>query len=115
MFDSSLKLEPNKAVAAVNATYGLAVLQLAHLDNDRQLYHQAVERLLTALEKEPKNPDTHYNLACAYALLRQTEAAVRHLRLCLELDSKQNFRLRASHDPDLVLLRDNPKYAKLFE
>lgn len=63
-------------------------------------------------------PGTWYNLACAYALLGDTERALDLLEVEIELNhgteaSRDRQRAWAAEDPDLASLRDEPRFQQL--
>jgi tetratricopeptide (TPR) repeat protein len=99
----------------VCAHWGIALVESAKLTHDYQKLREAVERLGTALEGDPKNLEARYNLVCAYALLNEPAKALRHLRICLENDdAKRTYYNTAAHDPDLDSLRSTPEYDGIF-
>jgi tetratricopeptide (TPR) repeat protein len=115
-FEGATKVESEAKTARTYNVWGLALLRLAKLSRNRMLIHQAIERLLTALEKDPNLPDTHYNLACAYAVGGQPQQAMQHLRVCLQHDDPQHtFRAAASSDPDLGSLWTAPEFREMVE
>ena len=59
--------------------------------------------LAIALERRPEDPGTHYDLACAQALVGHPEDALDHLRRALELRSE--WADHAGEDEDLLSLR----------
>ena len=78
-------------------------------------YREALERLQTALEKDVRNQTVRYNLVCAYALLGQTEPALRHLQTCPDNDdAKRTYFNAALQDPDLDSLRATPEFNAIF-
>jgi tetratricopeptide (TPR) repeat protein len=60
----------------------------------------------------PKDPTAHYNLACRYALLRQSDEALRTLRRAVELGYR-DFRYMRK-DRDLESIRKDPRYRQLL-
>ena len=98
----------------VLAMWGVALLQLGKLDGERLTIRSSIERLLTSVELDPENPETRYNLACAYAILDQFENAMRHLRVCLEHDPKGTYREAARVDPDLHLMARLPEFNQIL-
>lgn len=113
-FESATKLSTEAKTARVYGLWGVALLEIGKADNDRMLMRQAVERLQTALDMDAANAEIRYNLACAYALLDQPEAGMRHLKLCLEHDPDRTYYQAASKDPDLANLRNTPEYNQIF-
>lgn len=101
--------------AEVYALWGAAFVQLGKLTNDPMLLRQGIERLLTGLETgDGKDAQTNYNLACAYALLGQTDAGLRHLHACLANDPQRVFYKIAASDQDLNGLRSTPEFNRIF-
>jgi len=113
-FDSATKVETEAKSARIYGLWGVALLELGKADNDRMLMRQATERMQTALDLEPANGEIRYNLACAYALLNQPEAGMRHLKICLENDPEHTYYNSAAKDPDLFNLRRTAEYNQLF-
>ena len=72
----------------------------------------------TLLDAIRPGPGTWYNLACAHALLGDTERALDLLEIELELNhgteaSRDRQRAWAAADPDLANLRGNPRFQRL--
>jgi predicted Zn-dependent protease len=65
---------------------------------------QALDLLLPAAEKFPKNPTIPYNLACYCAQLGNLEEARRWLYLSFEIGDALELKLAAVCDPDLAPL-----------
>jgi tetratricopeptide (TPR) repeat protein len=99
----------------VCAHWGIALVESGKLTHNYQKLREAIERLGTALEGDPKNLEARYSLVCAYALLDEPGKAMRHLQICLENDnSKQTYYNLAAHDPDLDSLRSTAEYNASF-
>jgi len=99
----------------VCAHWGIALVESAKLTHNYQELREAIERLGTALEGDPKNLEARYNLVCAYALLDEPGKAMRHLQICLENDDpKRTYYNTAAHDPDLASLHSTPEYNEIF-
>ena len=99
----------------VCAHWGIALVESAKLTHDYQKLREAIERLETALEADPKNLEARYNLVCAYGLLDQPAKAMRHLQICLDNDDpKRTYYNTAAHDPDLDSLRSTPEFNEIF-
>jgi len=113
-FESATKVESEAKSARIYGLWGVALLELGKADNDRMLMRQATERMQTALEMDATNVEIRYNLACAYALLNQPEAGMRHLKMCLENDPDHVYYNAAAKDPDLFNLRHMAEYNQLF-
>lgn len=67
---------------------------------------------LRLVELRPQDPRVHYNLACRYALLHQSDAALRTLRRALELGYR-DFRY-IEQDSDWDQLRRDPRFQRLI-
>lgn len=65
------------------------------------------------IELRPNDPIVHYNLACSYAMLGQTESAVRALRKAIELGYRDFRYMR--EDRDLDNIRHDPQFKKLLK
>ncbi|MCS7049849.1 MAG: hypothetical protein NZ483_11235, partial [Verrucomicrobiae bacterium] len=94
--------------------WGIALLRIGQMQRDSQMVRRAIERFQTALDKDHDRLDVRYNLACAYAALRQPEAAMRHARVCLERDESGLFRSHILEDPDFDSIRDTAPYREVF-
>ena len=68
-----------------------------------------MDRKLVRLQ--PDNETAHYNLACSLALTRQKAAALRSLKVAIELGYR-DFEWM-SHDPDLQGLKRNPAFSAM--
>ncbi len=73
----------------------------------------AVEDFEKAVEISPKNADLHFNMACVYSLLEQTEKSFHHLEQSVALGLK-NKELIHGHDA-LAYLRIQPAFEKFVE
>lgn len=60
----------------------------------------------------PDDPVAHYNLACSFALLKRSDAAVAALRKAIELGYRDFHFLR--HDKDLESIRKDPRFRQLL-
>ena len=114
-FESTTNVEAVATSPQVCAHWGIALVESGKLAHDYQLLRQAIERLGTALEGDPKNLEARYNMVCAYALLDDPVSAMRHLQICLENDdSNHTYYNTAAHDPDLDSLRSTRQYNEVF-
>ncbi len=71
-------------------------------------YEGAIEEFLKALEINPNDIPTHFNLACAYSLTEQKEQAFHHLDRAVALGFK-DFEKIDTHDA-LAYLRIQPEF-----
>ena len=85
--------------------------QLGHLYTQvgRNRDGLAVDRRLVTLR--PRDPIAHYNLACSYALLKQTSRAFAVLKKAVRLGYRDLDHMQ--QDPDLENLREDPRWNDL--
>ena len=96
--------------------WGMTLSELRKSTHDPAFTRQAIEKLSAAVELEPANLITAYNLACQYALNNQMEEAIRILSRCLNDRSQGTyFRRLAADDPDFTALRQTTAYAQLIK
>jgi len=69
-----------------------------------------IDRRLVQLR--PRDPLAHYNLACSYALLKQSDQALRILRKAVELGYRDFRYMREDHDLDSI--RHDPRFRQLL-
>lgn len=67
---------------------------------------------LRLVQLRPRDFLAHYNLACSFSLLRQTEPALAALRRAIELGYRDYRYL--SQDRDLENIRHDPRYRQLL-
>lgn len=86
--------------------------QLGHLYTraGRHRHGLAVDRRLAVLR--PRDPTVHYNLACSYALLKQTGRAFAALKKAIKLGYRDVEHMQ--QDPDLENLRHGPQWNDLI-
>ena len=74
--------------------------------------HKKAKELLTkSLGKYEDNAGVLYNLACANALLGETDEALEHLKAALE--GHADYAEAARDDPDFESIRNDPRFAEL--
>jgi len=73
---------------------------------------EAKRVLLNAIDRYEDTSTLYYNLACAEALLGETDAALEHIRLAL--DGDPSLAAYLPEDADLASLRDDPRFAELL-
>ncbi len=122
---------PNKQAIKVDYTYGAACNNedrsrtftyaslKAHLENQRALrhhqkqrYREAAEGFEKAVELDPSFDTAVINLACAQALLGNTEQALATLKPLLEKDPVRMY-FKILMDDDLKSLRSHPSVTSL--
>ncbi len=89
-----------------DSLYDRGVIELNRGD-----YVAAQEMFERALKREPEAAHIFYGLAATRSRLGSIETALQALQKALELQPK--LRLRAQHDQDLVLLRNDPEFERL--
>ncbi|MDX5391331.1 MAG: hypothetical protein LPK16_13350 [Rhodobacterales bacterium] len=62
---------------------------------------------------DPDDPSIDYNIACAMALLGETDAALDTLDACLPRVDPVTFSVWVEQDTDLDALRDFPRFQRL--
>jgi tetratricopeptide (TPR) repeat protein len=89
-----------------DSLYDRGVIEL-----NRGEFVAAQELFERALKREPEAAHVHYGLAAARARLGAVETAMEALQRALNL--QPNLRVRAQHDQDLTVLRNDPDYERL--
>ncbi len=86
--------------------------QMANLLTLKGRYRDGLQVDQRLVRLRPEDPLAYYNLACSYALLKRTDAALKTLRKAIELGYR-DFRFMRE-DRDLDCLRDDPRYRQLI-
>ncbi len=96
-----------------NPNYLDCLLYLGSAYTAQGMYEKGlhIDRKLCSLR--PQDPLVHYNLACSYALLKNTDAAFNALERAIVLGYKDIYHLEK--DRDLACLREDDRYIKLVE
>ncbi|HEV2915417.1 MAG TPA: tetratricopeptide repeat protein [Pyrinomonadaceae bacterium] len=89
-----------------DSLYDRGVIEL-----NRGEYVAAQEMFERALKREPDAAHIHYGLAATRARLGAIESALESLGRALDL--QPNLRVRAQHDQDLTVLRNDPDFERL--
>jgi tetratricopeptide (TPR) repeat protein len=89
-----------------DSLYDRGVIEL-----NRGEYVAAQEMFERALKREPQAAHIYYGLAATRSRLGSIDTALEALQRALEL--QPNLRLRAQHDQDLTLLRNDPEFERL--
>jgi hypothetical protein len=89
-----------------DSLYDRGVIEL-----NRGEYVAAQEMFERALKREPEAAHIHYGLAATRSRLGSVETALESLQRALAL--QPNLRVRAQHDQDLTLLRNDPEFDRL--
>ena len=90
-----------------DSLYDRGVIEL-----NRGEYVAAQELFERALKREPDAAHIHYGLAATRARLGAIDTALESLRRALDLQPK--LRIRAQHDHDLAVLRNDPEFEQLI-
>jgi hypothetical protein len=78
---------------------------------DRGEFGEAKERLEPLVEANPRAAGPLFNLACAEALLGETDAALSHLARAVEI--VPGFAEEARNDEDFASVRGHPRFAEI--
>lgn len=89
-----------------DSLYDRGVIEL-----NRGEYVAAQEMFERALKREPEAAHIHYGLAATRARLGAIDSALESLGRALDL--QPNLRVRAQHDQDLTVLRNDPDFERL--
>jgi hypothetical protein len=89
-----------------DSLYDRGVIEL-----NRGEYVAAQEMFERALKREPEAAHIHYGLAATRSRLGSIQTALESLQRALEL--QPTLRLRAQHDQDLTVLRNDPDFERL--
>jgi tetratricopeptide (TPR) repeat protein len=81
------------------------------IELNRGEYVAAQEMFERALRREPEAAHIHYGLAATRARLGSVDLALQSLERALQL--QPSLRLRAQHDLDLMMLRNDPDYERI--
>ncbi|HJU53361.1 MAG TPA: tetratricopeptide repeat protein [Pyrinomonadaceae bacterium] len=92
-----------------DSLYDRGVIELNR--GDYVAAQEMFERALAREKREPEAAHIFYGLAATRSRLGSVETALHALQKALELQPK--LRLRAQHDQDLVLLRNDPEFERL--
>jgi tetratricopeptide (TPR) repeat protein len=103
--DSRLRAESSLPRDA-DSLYDRGVIEL-----NRGEYVAAQEMFERALKREPEAAHIYYGLAATRSRLGSIDTALEALQRALDL--QPNLRVRAQHDQDLTLLRNDPEFERL--
>lgn len=105
IIESRMKTESSLPRDA-DSLYDRGVIEL-----NRGEFVAAQEMFERALKREPNAAHIHYGLAATRARLGSIESALESLQKALDL--QPNLRIRAQHDQDLTVLRNDPDFERL--
>lgn len=80
---------------------------------NRGEYAEVKRRLQLVVSAHPHAAGTLYNLACAEAMLGETDAALEHLTRAVSINA--SFAEAAREDEDFASIRDDPRFASIGE
>jgi tetratricopeptide (TPR) repeat protein len=95
----AFRVSPWEVSAEVNALF------------DRGEFAEVKRRLEPYVEANPQSAGSLYNLACAEALLGETDGALEHLARAVELHPP--FAEAAREDDDFASIRDDPRFGEM--
>jgi serine/threonine protein kinase/tetratricopeptide (TPR) repeat protein len=91
-----------------------AYARLGRLEDARAEFEQAIEGFAKRLAQGADDPFTRYYIACACAVVGETDQAIEHLRQAIE--RRRNFNVaRARIEKDFDGLRDDARFLSLIE
>lgn len=81
-------------------------------DLRRRRYDAGVRTLEEAVQADPRSEFALYNLACGYALQKNKDASITHLRHLSDLATEQSLSrlVKARQDQDFAYIRDDPAF-----
>jgi len=85
---------------------------LGHHLTQKRRYREGLQIDSRLVQLRPRDPVAHYNLACSYALLGQTDEAIEALRRAIELGYRDFKHLK--QDRDLDSIRNDPRFRQLL-
>ena len=89
------------------------LIPLGNAYTRRRLYEKGLQIDLRLSQLRGEDPLAWYNLACSYSLLNRTDEALHALRRAFAKGYRDLAYLHK--DPDLVGVRQSPKYRQLLE
>lgn len=113
-FATAHQYQPAFLTASQLRTWGRALLAVGRITTNRIQLASATTRLDEALMLEPDSGLAHYELARAYTLLGNTNAAWSHLRQAVQMRGAADVIERARAEPDLAPLSGQPEFATLL-
>jgi len=96
-----------------NPDYIEVLIQLGDVYTKRGFYKNGLEVDLKLSRLCPQDPVVHYNLACSYSLVGETEKALETLKKAIQLGYTDFDYMEK--DPDLESLRNDSRYKELIE
>lgn len=110
-FERSAKTAPN--AAATYAMWGSALVDRGKLTHLRSDFREGIDKLNTALSLNPRDVQSAYNLARAYAIQGNNVLAKQWLKKLVEMDPSRQFLNATIQDLDFTGLREDPEYIDL--
>ncbi len=89
-----------------------ALIPLGDAYTRRGLYEKGLQMDLRLTQLRGNDPLTWYNLACSYSLLKRLDESLDALRRAFELGYRDATDMQK--DPDLLNLRQSPKYRQFL-
>lgn len=93
--------------------YYECLMYLGNIYTAKGMYEKGLNIDLRMVKLKPADPLVHYNLACSYSLLKDTDAAIDALKRAIDLGYKDIKHLE--RDRDLTNVRADKRYKELIE
>ena len=112
MWNDAAALREFKAAAELNPTSAEVQESLGVALHAMGKYAQARKPWQKSLQLNPEQPQVHYNLACAEAILGNSAGALRHLDQAL----RQGYHdyTSVAENPDLASLHNEPAFQEML-
>lgn len=89
-----------------------ALIALGDAYTKRGRYKEGLKIDKRLVKLKPDDPIVHYNLACSYSLLKESNLCLKTLEKAIRLGYR-DFAFMEK-DPDLVFIRGDPRYKELL-
>jgi tetratricopeptide (TPR) repeat protein len=93
--------------------YHDCLMHLGNIYTTKGMHEKGLNVDLKLVKHKPADPLVHYNLACSYSLLGDTDDAINTLKKAIELGYKDVKYLE--QDSDLINIRSDERYPGLIE
>ncbi|MFN0088064.1 MAG: protein kinase domain-containing protein [Blastocatellia bacterium] len=104
----------DRVLIEIHQKLACAYMRLGKMDEARDEYEQALAGFDARLQQGADDPFTRYYMACASAVMGETDAAFDHLRIAIE--RRRNFNAaRARVEFDLEGLREDARFQELID
>lgn len=106
--DLDFEIEFYEGLVSKSPTCAAALHVLGNLYTARGRYRDGLDIDLRLVALTPDDPVAHYNLACSYSRLENTDEAIAALARAVERGYRDLTWMR--HDADLANVRRDPRY-----